>query len=282
MLDSIYNFIGIILPFDWAEHIFMKNAIMGLLIATPLFGMLGAMVVNNKMAFFSDSIGHGAFTGIAIGTLLGSITTMWSSFIFSIIFAAGITLVKHKSKNSADTIIGVFSSTAVALGLLIMSFSGNQAQISSFLIGDLLSITPSEIGFLSLVFIIVVVIWFFIFNSVLLASINPALARSRKINTLLIEMIFTTAIAVVVSITIQWVGLLIINALLVIPAAAARNISNNMRQYHLYSVLISVVSGFFGLALSYQFNTISGATIVIVLAIIFFTTLIVRGLLKKG
>jgi zinc transport system permease protein len=278
MMEGLYNLIGVILPYQWADHIFMKNAILAICIATPLFGMLGVMIINNKMAFFSDSIGHGAFTGIAIGSLLGATTPIWSACIFSIIFASGITIVKNKSKNSSDTVIGVFSATAVALGLIILSISGNQSQIASYLIGDLLSITPLEITLLAIVFIIIGIIWYFIFNPLLLISINPALARSRNINTNLNEIIFTTALAIVVSITIQWIGLLIINALLVIPAASARNISTNIRQYHSYSIIFSLTSGFVGLALSYYLNTVSGATIVIVLAIIFFITLLIKNI----
>lgn len=277
MMEGLYNLIGVLLPYQWADHIFMKNAILAICIATPLFGMLGVMIINNKMAFFSDSIGHGAFTGIAIGSLLGATTPIWSACIFSVIFATGITIVKNKSKNSSDTVIGVFSATAVALGLIILSISGNQSQIASYLIGDLLSITPLEITLLAIVFIIIAIIWYFIFNPLLLISINPALARSRNINTNLNEIIFTTALAIVVSITIQWIGLLIINALLVIPAASARNISTNIRQYHSYSIIFSLTSGFVGLALSYYLNTVSGATIVIVLAIIFFITLLIKN-----
>jgi zinc transport system permease protein len=278
MMEGLYNLIGVILPYQWADHVFMKNAILAICIATPLFGMLGVMIVNNKMAFFSDSIGHGAFTGIAIGSLLGATTPIWSACIFSIIFATGITIVKNKSKNSSDTVIGVFSATAVALGLIILSISGNQAQIASYLIGDLLSITPLEITLLAIVFLIICIVWYFIFNPLLLISINPALARSRKVNTNLNEIIFTTALAIVVSITIQWIGLLIINALLVIPAASARNVSTNVRQYHSYSILFSLTAGFVGLALSYYLNTVSGATIVIVLSIIFFITFLIKNI----
>ena len=278
MMEGLYNLIGVILPYQWADHVFMKNAILAICIATPLFGMLGVMIVNNKMAFFSDSIGHGAFTGIAIGSLLGATTPIWSACIFSIIFATGITIVKNKSKNSSDTVIGVFSATAVALGLIILSISGNQAQIASYLIGDLLSITPLEITLLAVVFLIICIVWYFIFNPLLLISINPALARSRKVNTNLNEIIFTTALAIVVSITIQWIGLLIINALLVIPAASARNVSTNIRQYHSYSIIFSLTAGFVGLALSYYLNTVSGATIVIVLAIIFFITFLIKNI----
>lgn len=276
MFDALYNFIDIILPFQWLSHNFMKNALLAVLIVTPLFGILGTMVVSNKMSFFADSLGHGAFTGIALGILLGGIDPIWGATLFSICFAIAITVIKNKGTSSTDTIIGVFSSTAIALGLVLMSFSSSLSKFSSYLVGDLLSITQGEILLLLAVFIVVILLWIFIFNKLLITSLNTSLANSRGMNTLLIEIIFTCTIAVIVTLTVRWVGLLIINSLLVLPAAAARNISKNVRQYHLFSVLIAVFSGITGLIISYYLNTVTGATIVIVSSIVFFITLILR------
>lgn len=273
MLESLYRFIDIILPFQWVQYDFMKNALIAVLLVTPLFGILGTMVVNNKMAFFADSLGHGAFTGIAIGILFGGISATWGATIFSIFFAIAITLIKNKGNSSTDTIIGVFSSIAIALGLVLMSLGGNMNKFSSYLVGDLLSISPKEILMLIILFAVILLIWSFIFNKLLLVSINSSLAKSRGTNTLLIELLFTITIAVVVTITVNWVGLLIINSLLVLPAAAARNVSKNIRQYHLLSILISISSGIIGLVLSYYLNTVTGATIVLISAIMFFITL---------
>lgn len=276
MLDLWYRLIDFILPFQWTGHLFMKNVLLAVLLITPLFGILGTMVVSNRMSFFSDALGHGAFTGIALGAMLGGIKPIWAATLFSVLFAITITIVKNKSKTSTDTIIGVFSSIAVSLGLVIMSYGGSFNKFSSYLIGDLLSITPTEMVLLFIVFIAVIMLWLLIFNKVLITSINQSLAASRGINTLFSEILFTCAIAVVVTITIQWVGLLIINSLLVLPAAAARNITINVRQYHRVSVVISVASGVTGLIFSYYFNTASGATIVLVSAIFFFSTFTLR------
>ena len=276
MMTWWYAFIDLILPFQWTESMFMKNALFAVLLVTPLFGLLGTMVVSNRMAFFSDSIGHGAFTGIALGTLVSGIKPIWGALVFSLIFAIVISFIKQKSKASTDTVIGVFSSTAVALGLVVLSFGGSFNSFSSFLVGDLLSINATELMLLVLVFVSVVVLWILILNKLLLISISPSLAASRGVNTFLIETLFTCAIALVVTITIQWVGLLIINSLLVLPAAAARNITKNVRQYHFVSVAIALFSGVTGLIASYQFNTSTGATIVLVSAVIFFGTLFWR------
>lgn len=276
MFDTLYNAIDLILPFQWLSHTFMKNAFIAIIIITPLFGLLSTMVVSNKMSFFSDSLGHGAFTGIAVGILLGGIDPMWGATLFSICFAIAITIIKNKGTSSTDTIIGVFSSTSIALGLVLMSFSSSLSKFSSYLVGDLLSISQNQIILLIFVFIAIIVLWSLIFNKLLVTSLNTSLANSRGMNTLLIEIIFTCTIAVIVTITIRWVGLLIINSLLVLPAAASRNISRNIRQYHLFSILIAIFSGIVGLIISYYLNTVTGATIVLVASVIFFITLFIR------
>jgi zinc transport system permease protein len=185
-------------------------------------------------------------------------------------------VIKNKSRASTDTIIGVFSSTAVAVGLVIMSSGGSFSRYSSYLVGDLLSIAPFEILMLFIAFLAVLLLWLLIFNKVLLISINQSLAASRGVNTLLVEILFTSAIAVVVTITIQWVGLLIINSLLVLPAAAARNVTGNVRQYHAVSVGVSIFSGISGLIASYYWNTATGATIVLIASAVFFLLFLLR------
>ncbi|MBR1421471.1 MAG: metal ABC transporter permease [Selenomonadaceae bacterium] len=272
-MDFLYSILDLILPFDFMRHAFMKNAFIAILLVTPLFGLLSTMVVSNRMAFFSDSLGHGAFTGLAIGILLGSNSPLISLIIFSIAFAFLITFVKNKSLAGADTIIGVFSSTAIALGLMILSRGGSFNKFSSYLIGDLLSITPEDLISLAIVTVLVILSWAWIFNPLLVMSINPSFARSRGINSLLIESIFAAMLAVIVAISIQWVGILIINAMLVLPAASARNVTNDVKHYHLISVMLALISGILGLIVSYYFNMATGATIVVILAIGFFVTL---------
>ncbi|MDP4180617.1 MAG: metal ABC transporter permease [Bacillota bacterium] len=276
MLNWWYNLIDFILPFEWSRHVFMKDALLAILLVMPVFGMLGTMVVSNRMAFFSDSLGHGAFTGIAIGAALGGIKPIWAATIFSIIFAIAITFFKNKSRASTDTVIGVFSSTAIALGLVIMSYGGQFKKFQSYLVGDLLSVSNSDILMLCIVFVLVILLWLIIFNKLLVVSINQSLAKSRGMNTLMIEVLFTISIAVVVTISIQWVGLLIINSMLVLPAAAARNVTVNVRRYHFISIVTALVSGVSGLIVSFYLNTVTGATIVLFSAVFFFITFSMR------
>lgn len=264
------------LPFDWLQHGFMKNAFLAVLLVTPLFGLLSTMVVSNRMAFFSDSLGHGAFTGLAVGVLLGWLSPLLSLVAFSVVFALLITYIKNRSSASTDTIIGVFSSTGIALGLMLMSRGGGFNKYSSYLIGDLLSISPEEIGSLFFVFLAVILVWALVFNSLLVLSINASFARSRGVAAFLTEGLFASVLAVVVAVSIQWVGLLIINSLLVLPAAAARNIAQDVKSYHLLSVAIALLSGVAGLLLAYYCNMAAGASIVVVAAAVFFLTLLLK------
>lgn len=258
------------------EYEFMRNALAAVLLVTPLFGLLSTMVVSNRMAFFSDSLGHGAFTGIALGALIGVGSEIVGLLGFSVIFALLITAIKNKSHAGADTVIGVFSSTAIALGLMLMSAGGQFNKFSRFLIGDLLSITQTDLISLAAVFVFVAVSWALLFNRLLILSVNQTLARSRGIRTQFVESAFAVLLAVVVALSIQWVGILIINALLVLPAAAARNVTNSVKSYHAVSVLIALTSGLIGLLAAYELNSAAGATIVVCAAVVYFVTLVLK------
>jgi len=271
MMDVLYQLIEQCLPYSWTQYTFMKNAFIAIILITPIFGILSTMVVNNKMAFFSDSIGHSALTGVGLGVLLGLNSPVWSMILFSVIFSVFIVIVKNTNTISTDTIISVFSSTTMAVGLVIITKAGFN-KYSTYLIGDLLSITPAEIGILAILLVVIILIWFLMFNKLLVVSVNPSLAGSRGMNVFMIEMIFTIVIAVVVTVSIRWIGLLIINSLLILPAAAARNISRDIRQYHVFSLLISFVSGVGGLILSYYWGSTTGATITLLCAVFYFIT----------
>ena len=256
----------------WWSYGFMRNAFLAVLIITPLFGILGTMIVNNKMAFFSDALGHSALTGIAVGVVLGMTDTTWSMVVFAILFALMLNYISSKAAASTDTIISVFSSASIAVGLAILSKGGNFSKYSSLLVGDILSITQKEIIYLLIIFVATLVFWAFAFNKLNAVSLHRTLARSRHIPVKLIENIFAVFIALIVMLSIKWVGILIINALLILPAASSRNISVNMREYHLFSIVFSLFSGIMGLIISYFTNVATGPMIVIIAAIIYFAT----------
>ena len=278
-MEVIYNLLEVILPFDFMQYTFMKNAFLAILLVSPIFAIIGTMIVNKKMAFFSDALGHSALTGIAIGMLLGMTNINISMIIFAVIFALLLNFIKSKTTYGADTIISVFSSIAIALGLAMLAQSGSFNKYSSYLVGDILSISESEILYLFVAFILTFIFWFYLFNKINAVSLNSTLAKSKGINVKAMENIFAILIAVMVMISIRWVGILLINSLIILPAASSRNISMNMRSYHLFSIILALFSGISGLIISYYTNIPTGPMIVIISGIIFFITF---GIKKVG
>ena len=265
------------LPFQWLSMNFMKNALLAVLIMGPLFGLLSTMIVTGKMSFFSDALGHSGFTGIAIGVLCGSALPMGWAVALAVAFALLFSYVRGKTSHASETIISVFSSTAVALGIFIATMNGSSfTKFNKYLIGDILSVTPGEIGLLLIVLVLVVILWILASNRLALTAVHPQLASSRGIPVRGYETLFTVSIAVVVTMAMSWVGLMVINSLLVLPAAASRNIARNLREYHLFSILGALLAGILGLITSYYLGCSTGAVISLYLALYFAVTFCFR------
>ena len=274
---SIWYSVCEAIPLEMLRWDFMKNALLALLLMAPLFGLLSTMIVTGRMSFFSDALGHSAFTGIALGCIFGMTMPIYAAVIFSVLFALLFSFVRSRSNQAADTLIGVFSSSAVALGIFVATLGGGSfTKYNKYLIGDILSVTPAEIGLLAAVLVIVLIFWVLSVNRLTLTAIHPQLASSRGIPVGLSQTLFTVAIAVVVTLTISSVGLLILNSLLVLPGAAARNVAKNLRQYHGFSVLFALLAGLGGLAVSYYSGCSAGAAISLLLALIFAVTFPLR------
>ncbi|MBN8218535.1 MAG: metal ABC transporter permease [Spirochaetes bacterium] len=258
------------------QHDFMRLAALAIAIAMPLFALLGTMVVTNRLAFLADAIGHTTLTGIALGLLFGLGQPLLAMIGFALLFATAITWVRRRGGNSTDTVIAVFAASAVALGLVLLTLRGGLQRYAVYFTGDLLSITPGEIAILAGVAAAVAVFWLFAFNRILAVSISPTLAASRGMPVAATELLFTLLTAMVVMANIRWVGILVMSAMLIIPAAAARNVAATIRSYHRWSVAIALFSGFSGLVLSYYLRTATGPTIVLVAAACFLATLFLR------
>lgn len=272
-MSILYAALDTVLPFEWVSYTFMKNALLAMLLITPLFGVLGTMAVDNKMAFFSDALGHSALTGIAIGVVLGVSSQQVSMLVFGIVWALLITRIKQRNTASADTVISVFSSTSIALGLVILARGGAFAKYSSYLVGDILAVTPQDLLYLALALAGTLAVWAYVFNPLLLTSVNASLASSRGVRQRAVEYVFVVLVAVTVMLSIRWVGMLLINSLLILPAAASRNVAKNAAWYIRLSVLFALFAGVAGLIASYYLNTSAGAAVVLICAAIYFITL---------
>lgn len=194
-----------------------------------------------------------------------------SMVIFAVVFALLLNKIGSRSTVSTDTIISVFSSCSVAIGLAILSKGGNFSKYSSLLVGDVLSITKKEIGYLVIIFIVTILFWITCFNW-LNASVFTGTGKEQADSGTTDGLCFAVLVALIVMLSIKWVGILIINALLILPAASSRNLSVNMREYHVFSIIFSVFSGVMGLILSYYTNVATGPMIVIIASVIYFVT----------
>ena len=277
-MDSIYSLIKTILPLEAYQYNFMIRALLAVILLTPALGLLGTMAVNHQMAFFSDGLGHSAMLGIGLGIVLGLKSDLTAMLIFGVVWAILICVIKQSGAATTDTIISVFSSTSIAGGLLLLSRSDKLSK--SLLIGDILAVMPEDLLYLLILLAGVIALWILLYNPLLMTSVDPFLARSRGIRTRLIECVFVVAVAVAVMISIHWVGMMLINALLILPAAAGRNIARTSRQHAAYTVLIALFSGIAGLTVTFYLDASAGASIVLVSAVLYAASLIVRNARK--
>ncbi|MEW6328307.1 MAG: metal ABC transporter permease [Thermodesulfobacteriota bacterium] len=276
LFATIYSLLDTALPFSWAASLFMKRAFLEIMLISPLCAIVGIQVVNYRMAFFSDAISHSAFTGIALGLLFG-INPLLTMVIFGILVAMGIAKFKARSDLPMDTIIGVFFATTIALGIAIISARKGLTQVlSTFLFGDVLTITEAEITVTIVLFIVIFIFIALSYNRLLLSGINEPLACSQDIPVRIYNYIFAIILAVVVTVGIRTIGMLLITALLVVPPASARNVSRNARQMFWYSLIFAWVSGIAGLVISFYTDIATGASIILVASLCFLLTFIIN------
>ncbi len=270
---SIWDAAVAALPFEWARYEFMRVALLAVLLISPLLGGLGTVVVANRMAFFSEAIGHAAFTGIALGVMLGLSDPLWSMIGFALVLTLAITWFRRRGGLSSDTAIGLVMAFTVSLGIVILSHGGDFVRYTNFLIGDMLAVTTTDVAWLAALAIGAGVLFFIFFNRLLLATLCPAIARSRMRNAGAAELVFACLLAVVVTCALPWIGILVINALLILPAAAARNVARNTAQFFGWAMGIALVSGIAGLIVSFYASTATGATIVLAAMVAYLLTL---------
>lgn len=254
------------LPFESLEPRFMRQALLGLLLLCPMTAMLGAQVLNFRMAFFSDAVGHSAFAGVAIGLILGAPPRI-SMLLFGVAVGLLVMAVQRKSGLSADAAIGIVFSAVVAFGLAVVSRAAGMArEMDQFLYGDILTVSQAEIVILFCLLCVLVIFQVCGANKMLAIALSPLMARVAGIRVAFWQYLFAALLALVVMFCVRAVGVLLVTAMLVVPAATARNLARDMRGLFWWSIGVSVASGFIGLWLSAQewLATASGATIILV------------------
>jgi zinc transport system permease protein len=264
-LSAIYGIVPLVLPFECMEARFMQQAFVGLLLLAPMAAVMGIQVVNFRMAFFSDAISHSAFAGVAIG-LIASMNPSVTMVAFALFVGLAITAIQRKSSLSMDTVVGVFFSAVVAFGIAIVSRDRSVARdMQLFLYGDILSISTGDILRLAALALVIIIFMGFSYNRLLYIGLNHALARAHWIKVALYQYIYAALLSIVVIFSVRAVGVLLVTALLIVPAAAARNLSRTAGAMFWWAVLISITSAAAGLIISAQewAYTATGATVIL-------------------
>ena len=280
-METLYAIMETLLPFEWLSYTFMKNALLAMLLISPLFGLLGTMAVDNKMAFFSDALGHSALTGIAIGVVLGWENQMAAMLLFGILWAVLITFVKHHSKMSADTIISVFSSTSIALGLVVLSRGGTFAKYSSVLVGDVLSITQSDLWLMGMLTALTFLFFNRCLDAIILVAYDRDFARTQRLPVRTLETVMTALMALTIVGSLHMVGIVLVVSLLSVPQMTAALFARTFRGILLLSALIGYAGCLGGLWLSYAANVPSGAAIILCAIAIYFLARAIKWLQKR-
>lgn len=270
MSGFVYDLLAL-LPFESLEPLFMRQALLALLLLSPMAAMLGVHVLNFRMAFFSDAVGHSAFAGLAVGVILG-ISQQVSVMVFGGLVGVAIMSIQRKSGLSADAAIGIVFSAVVAFGLAVVSRApGLNREIQAYLYGDILTVTGGETAILFGLLILVALFELLGWNSMLTLALSPALARVSGISTGFWQYLFAILLAVVVMFCVRIVGVLLVTAMLIVPAATARNLAGTMRGLFWWAIAVAVFSAVAGLLLSAQewLGTASGATVILVACLLF-------------
>lgn len=262
---------------EFLTYPFIQRALIASMMIGILCPFVGNFVVLRRMSFFSDAISHAAFAGIAAGALLGMDLSL-SSLIFAILIALLIAFLSEKTDLSHDTVIGVAFSGAIATGMLIIGMmKGFRGDIFTFLFGDILAITATDLMLIFLFSMVTITILLIYLKPLLYITFNRDLARIEGINVRFFEYLLFVIIAVVITVSLKIIGIILVTSLLIVPAASAKNLASNMKSLFILSCIFGVASGVLGMLASIYLNTPSGPTIVLVSIWIFFVTMMKKN-----
>jgi zinc transport system permease protein len=290
-MTSFYAWIGDlaqrgILPSDF-QYPFLIRGFLCVLVLAPILGGLSHLVVTRRMAFFSAALGQAALTGVAIGLLLGEPLNApyGGMFGFCLLSTLAMVYTRRHATLPPDTLIGVFHALTLGLGLCLLvavTRQFNVHQVESVLFGSLLTVTDADLLLLVAVGAVVTILLVREYNHLLLDSLSPPLAKIGGADSAFLEYFFAVLLTVSIVVSLKIIGALLVEALVVVPAAAARNVATGTRNYLALSVLVAFLAGVGGLGISTRFLVPTGGAVVLAVSAIFFVTLATRAALKRS
>ena len=258
-----------------------------MLLLAPLLGGLSHLVVARRMAFFSAALGQAAITGVCVGLLIGEPLNApyGGMFGFSLLSALAMVYARRRSRLPNDTLIGVFLALTLGLGLCLLvavTRVFNVHQVEAILFGSLLTVTDTDLVLLAVAAVGVAILLFRQYNDLLLDSLSPQLATARGISSPFLEYAFAIVLTIAILVSLKMIGALLVEALVIVPAAAARNIATGTRSYLVWSVIVAFVAGAGGLIISTRVLVPTGGAVVLAASLIFFVTLGVGALRRHA
>ena len=264
------------LPFSWAAYSFFQQALLGIILIASILAVLGTLVVNHQLSFFSEAVGHAGLASMAMVVLIG-VYPLGVMISFAILLAILIAWLKRQRFLPAAAVVGLGLSFTVALGVVLLSRGGSFSKNSAYLTGDIFNIAGSDLGVM-VVLSILTLIGLRYYHRMLLVAFHRELAASRGMKVFLWETSLMAVVAVAVTVAVPWMGILAVNALLIFPAAIARVMAKNLRSYLLLAWLIGLSTGIFGLIISYYLDTAAGASIACLQAAVLFLALLLKAI----
>ncbi|MDR1611193.1 MAG: metal ABC transporter permease [Planctomycetota bacterium] len=281
---SLFDSFASLPPFECLQPRFMRQALLGLLLLAPITAVTGVQVVNLGMAFFADAISHSIFAGVSLGLLL-AMDPRWSTIGLALLIGVGITACKRRVTLSSDSIIGVFFAGVTAFGLAAASREKAVARnAQSFLYGDILTLGGWEISLLLLALVAVFAFQLIGYNRLLYLGLDPVVAGAHGVEVGTYQYAFAVFLALTSVLAVWTVGVFLVSALLVLPAATARNLSGSAGGMFWWALALSWIASVSGLVVSAQrwAGTATGPTIVLIAALFFIISVPLRGWHGRG
>ena len=267
-------------PFQYA---FFARGLISVALLSPLLGGMSHLVVARRLSFFSAALGHAALTGLSIGLLLGEPLNSAYGGIFGFCLLCALTMVyvRRHAALPSDTLVGVFLSMALGLGICLLvavTKRFNIHQVEAVMFGSLLTVTDEDLALLLSLGVAIAAVLVWVYNRLLLDSVDPGLARVAGARTVLIDYVFVILLTAAIVVSLKIIGALLVEAMVVVPAAAARNLARNTRSYLALSVATALAAGVAGLFVSTRLLVPSGGAVVLAMSALFVLTLAASGL----
>jgi zinc transport system permease protein len=259
---------------------FILRGILAGLAVAMISGLVGCFVVWRRMSYYGESIAHSSLLGVGLGILMGvgiNLGIVFTCLLFGILFL----WLQQSKLLSSDTLLGVLAHLALSIGIIVISMNRIKIDVHAFLFGDILAVTQNDLWGMYLAVLFVVIIICLNWSSLLLVTIDEDLAKAEGVNPLFINLLLTSILTIVVAVSIQIIGLLLITAMLIIPAATSRRLVNSPEMMAIVATLLGIISVILGIYLSVEIDAPSGPSIVVVSAVLFFISHIFAIFIKK-